>query len=163
MRRLTALPLPEAAYVPGRTPRTETGIAFEVARRAPAVTEADRWQSNEAWLYGIDLFGAGFFWEAHEVLEPVWINARPNSRERAAVRGVIQLANACLKLEMGRRGAALRLLRLATTDLRDAGDEPAMGLHVADLADAVERFRQSLEAGDARADAKPPMLAPFLE
>jgi len=68
-----------------------------IAQSANAVTNDASYQSNTGWLYGIHLFNHGFYWEAHEVLEAVWNNAAPNSREKHLVQGVIQIANAQLK------------------------------------------------------------------
>src|SRR4051795_7805136 len=71
------------------------------------------WQGDTAYRYGARLFVEGFFWEAHEVWEAVWKASSQNGVERLLLRGLIQLANAALKLRMGRGQAALRLLREA--------------------------------------------------
>jgi len=102
-------PLPRQAYVPGKTARPSEGPVFAVARRAPRITDPAGWASNEAYLFGVHLYRNGFFWEAHEVWEPVWQGARPSSAERHLMQGLIQLANGCLKVAMGRLAAARRL------------------------------------------------------
>lgn len=154
--RLTALPLPEAPYVPGRTARPRSGLFFDIAHAAPEITDPARWRDNEAWLYGFDLYGNGFFWETHEVWEPVWMGARPNSPERVLVQGLIHLANACLKLEMGRVKAAVRLVDLGCACLADAGaaasDSPVMGMAVSPTLTAARAFAALL--GDASAGAE---------
>lgn len=66
--------------------------------------------ADAAIAYGLMLLQEGFYWEAHEALEPVWTAARPNSVEKRALQALIQFANARLKIEMGRKRAALRLL-----------------------------------------------------
>lgn len=121
-------PLPVEAFVPGRSPRPEEGLFITIADRAPARTDPTAWRTNEAWLYGFRLYEAGCFWEAHEVWEPVWMGAAPNSTARHLVQGLIQLANACLKLRMGRKRAALRLVRDAALRLAEAGSAPLMGV-----------------------------------
>jgi hypothetical protein len=40
----------------------------------PAFTPED-WRSCDLYLYGIDLFNHGYWWEAHEALEDVWLAA----------------------------------------------------------------------------------------
>ncbi len=142
--------MPGSAHVPGRTPHPEDGPLQDVARSAPARTEAAAWRENAAYLYGVQLYQAGFFWEAHEVWEPVWMGAVPNSRERALLQGLIQLANACLKLRMERRRAALRLLAQSEAALGDAsrGPLPLMGLEVDVLKAAVERHARSVAADE---------------
>ena len=93
-------PLPEEAHVPGQTPRPKASPAFEAAASAPPRTVPEDWTEHAAYLYGFDLYAGAFFWEAHEVWEPVWMGAPPNGRARALLQGLIQLANACLKLRM---------------------------------------------------------------
>lgn len=139
-------PLPEEAHVPGQTPRPATSPVFEAAAAAPARTDPERWQENRTYLYGIALYEAGFFWEAHEAWEPVWMHAPPNSRARALMQGLIQLANGCLKLRMGRPGAADRLLLLAEQHLSEAGADPLMGLDATALRAEIDAFRRAPEA-----------------
>jgi hypothetical protein len=67
---------------------------------------SDHWQDNAAYLYGHRLLEAGFYWEAHEVWEAVWMNCRPNSTEKVLLQALIQQANARLKRKMGKVNAA---------------------------------------------------------
>jgi len=88
------IPLPISKHLPGKNKRPDDGLLESVAEKASTVTEDASYRSNTAWLYGIRLFNNGYYWEAHEVLEAVWNNATPNSREKHLVQGVIQIANA---------------------------------------------------------------------
>lgn len=150
-------PLPATAFVPGRDPRPEEGLFISVADRAPARTDPAAWRANEAWLYGFRLYGGGFFWEAHEVWEPVWMGAAPNSAERHLVQGLIQLANACLKLRMERKRAALRLVRDAGLRLAEAGSAPLMGVAPGTVLAAACGYALRIEAwqGDGLAQLLP--------
>ena len=144
-----ALPLPERRYVPGRTPRHPEDAFAEARALALPVTATATAGENGAWTYGLRLFNAGFWWEAHEVWEPVWMAAPPNGAERAMVQAAIQLANAALKREMGRPRAAGRLLAIAR-ELAAAGAAAgggAMGL----TAEAFEAAVRAVEAGEAPA------------
>ncbi len=121
-------------YIPGRTPRPASGAFMEIAASAPKTTDPHLWQQNVAWLHGFTLYRAGFFWETHEVWEPVWMGTRPNSAERQMVQGLIQLANGCLKIAMDRPKAAKRLVREAQQRLgeaRSGGADRLMGLDLA--------------------------------
>lgn len=69
---------------------------------------------------GFEAFDAGYFWEAHEIWEPVWMALPPASRERHLLQGVIQLANAALKRAMGKTSACKRILDLADRALTEA-------------------------------------------
>lgn len=109
MRRLPDLALPEHAHVPG-SGSTPDMAPLEAAKALVAhETSANAWQDNATYLYGHDLLDAGFFWDAHEVWEAVWLNCPPNSAEKLLLRMLIQQANTRLKLVMGRRNAAERL------------------------------------------------------
>lgn len=115
-----ALALPDYAHIPGRNSRHDPAFLHAICELAPAHTTDEAASANIAWNYGIILFNQGFYWECHEVLEKVWMNAAPNSREKHLVQAVIHLANACLKLRMERPSAAARLCRLAMTSLERA-------------------------------------------
>lgn len=70
----------------------------------------DRWQEQEEYLYGADLYNHGYWWEAHEAWEGLW-KAIP--REDAAhrfIRGLIQ-AGACYLQMHQRKWEGARRLR----------------------------------------------------
>lgn len=140
---------PDYRHVPGRNARPSGSFVQVIADRAMAVRDLCDPEVRFAWRYGIFLIGKGFFWEAHEVLEPVWMKAPPNSRERLMVQGFIQLANACLKVEMARPRAARRLSEMACALLEDSARSATGAVLGADpdrclamirrLADAIAR------------------------
>lgn len=101
-----------APYRPGMTPRPEAAIR-------PGLDE------------GLALYRAGFFWEAHEAWEPLWLAAAPNSRDRAFLQALIQLANGWLKLAMTRAEAAVRIAHLAGEHLGRAGEGHLLGIDTA--------------------------------
>jgi len=116
-------PLPDYRHIPGRNERPVEGSFDAVKAVAPAVTSSATAADNEAWRHGVRLLNEGYFWEAHEVLEPVWLNAAPNSRERHLVQAVIQLANGWLKEAMGQSRARLRIADLCRDAFQEAFPE----------------------------------------
>ena len=66
-----------------------------------------------------ECFNRGLFYEAHEVLEQIWLGQRggPNG---PFYKGLIQLAGACVHLAKDRKGPAAALLRLARTNFTRA-------------------------------------------
>jgi hypothetical protein len=137
-------PLPAEPYIPGVSPRPSgDDDIHRIARSAPDPTDPSHWQSNPAWLAGLRLYRAGYFWEAHEAWEPVWMNARPNSPERALVQAVIQLANAGLKARMGRPKASRRLMLLAEGLVRDLPGSTLMGVDLPRLRRDLDRHATS--------------------
>ncbi len=147
MGPLARFPLPEAAHVPGANPRPDEAAFDAVKAAVPAETTTEGAAENVAWQHGLRLIAAGYYWEAHEVLEPVWMNAAPNSPERHLLRAAIQLANAALKQRMGRPKASLRLCDIAEDEARAAGPGPVMGLGGSPLVAATARLRAAVEAG----------------
>ena len=146
----SGIPLPPHAHVPGRTPRHPEG-AFDAFRAPirPGMTPGDL-ARTDAWRAGWQFLNAGYFWEAHEVLEPVWLALPPNAPERKQVQAVIQTANAALKLEMGLPRAALRLCAIAGALLDDAGSGDAMGLPVQQVRVYLEAVRRKATAGEEK-------------
>ena len=146
--RRSGLPLPKHRYVPGLTARHPEGAFDRVRDMADAETSSQTAAQNTAWLHGLDLLEAGFYWEAHEVLEQVWMNAGPQTPERAMVQAVIQLANAALKHGMARPNAVLRLCAIAEDHLHAAaltGAADIMGLTPTDLQSQINRVRYARE------------------
>jgi hypothetical protein len=130
------IPLPTHRYVPGRSAR-HAEHAFDALKQVgtPLI-------NCLAWKAGLRFLEAGYFWEAHEVWEAVWMAAPANSAEKCLVQGMIQLANAGLKRRMGRPRAAQRLDALAEGLLAESlarGGPEVMGLTPEDLDNARRR------------------------
>lgn len=101
-RAVDTIPRPPHAYVPGQTPRHPEG-RFDGLRE----------DLDTAWRAGCLYLSEGYFWEAHELLEPVWMAEYEGSDARQLVQALIQVANAGLKVRMNRPRAVDRLLKLA--------------------------------------------------
>ena len=133
---------PAHAYVPGETPRHPEG-AFDAIRESVTPGLApEALAGTQAWRTGLCWLDEGYYWEAHEVLEPVWMAAPPNAPERHMARAAIQCANARLKRAMGLPRAAARLeaqVAALLAEVRLAGRERVMGLT---MAEAEARFLQ---------------------
>ncbi len=140
-RRYTSHPFPPYKYVPGRHPhptRDPEGHSFGQADSTQPLSP-DSWQRCESYLYAIDLFNYGYWWEAHEALEPFWRAAGRNSRAGRFLQGLIQLAGAMLKYSTGSLNAARRLGAVGCAKLRDASGV-VFGLDTASLAADAESF-----------------------
>lgn len=113
--RYSDRPLPEERYVPGRGLRPDGG------------------PGEDAFRHGVDLFNNGYWWEAHEAWEAVWMGLAPNSAERHGLQAMIQTANCCLKIRMG-QGRAARAIREDADRLFAAALLHEPGLEVGGLA-----------------------------
>jgi hypothetical protein len=125
------LALPAHAHIPG-TGTEPDWPPLEAAKALAADTTTDQnWRCNQAYIHGFALLRGGFYWEAHEVWEVVWLNSAPNGLERRQLRALIQIANANLKTVMGRHQAAGRLIDEAERDLDElAGCDMLMGVSI---------------------------------
>lgn len=67
------------------------------------------------YLHGIALFNAGEFYECHEVLEELWLQATGN--ERVMLHALIQAAAALLHFQRGNLKGAVSVQQRALTKL----------------------------------------------
>ncbi|MCR8825018.1 DUF309 domain-containing protein [Pseudosulfitobacter koreensis] len=126
-------PAPTHVYVPGQTARHPEGW-FDPLKDVGADP-----LDSPAMRAGLDYLHAGYFWECHEVLEAVWLALPDPSAERHMVQAVIQLANARLKLAMGRPKATLRLCRIVQDHLvAGRASRPIPGLTPSQLREWAE-------------------------
>ena len=121
-----ARPFPAYAFVPGRTPRPPE------PEGEPRHVPPERWREDPAYLFGIDLYHAGYLWEAHEQWEGIW-KASADDTQRHFLQGLIQLAAALLKLRMGNARGAGKLAARAHAHLAHVRGERYMGLALAPL------------------------------
>lgn len=110
--RYTDRPLPDYRHVPGKTPhptRDPNGHSYgRDEGDLPDLNTAD-WRTCGHYLYGIDLFNAGYWWECHEVLEGLWKSSGLGTPAGHALQAVIQCAAAHLKVQTVRPVGARRL------------------------------------------------------
>jgi hypothetical protein len=133
------IPLPPHAYVPGQTPRHPEDWFDQIKASVTDKIPTLYLHETDAFQAGLFYLGQGYFWECHEVLEAVWMATPSPSPERAFVQAVIQLANARLKLKMGKPRATLRLCNIVQEHLsRCAPHDVILGQVVQDYVDQTE-------------------------
>ena len=140
MADVTPYILPDHAHIPGQNARPPDDAFAAIKAQALNPTTSATAAQNRAFQAGLDLLENGFYWEAHEVLEAVWMNAPANTPERHLVQALIQLANAALKHRMGRPKAVARLTAITRNLLSQAGPPGAdlMGLDLDAISTAVD-------------------------
>ena len=109
--RYTTIPLPRYRHVPGMTPHPisdKNGHSYgKRNENIQRIFESD-WQSNELYLYAIDLFNYKYFWETHEALEDLW-KIEDDSNTKLFLQGVIQISAAYVKWIEGIEEGAKKL------------------------------------------------------
>jgi hypothetical protein len=106
-RLLSERPLPPYAYLPGRFPhpvRDPRGHSYQPASGSPSMGAAD----PNAFMWGMDLFNHGYYWEAHEAWEALWRTTGRETAERNLLQGLILLAAMGVKLRECKLEAARR-------------------------------------------------------
>ncbi len=152
-------PLPPYTFVPGQAPHPRSDPAGHQYARAPEPIDPldpTRWPENVTYLYGIDLFNHGYYWEAHEAWESLWHGAGRRGHTADFLKGLIQLAVAGVKVRQGQAqgviGHARRAAELfaATADAVDESAEYFAGLRLSDLiaaAASAERTAAVVDRG----------------
>jgi uncharacterized protein len=134
-------------FLPG-TGRDPPRAPFEdIKRTVPKRVDADVLQSAPAYTLARELYGARYFWEAHEVLEVLWLACLPNTKQRHFLQGLIQLTNACLKLRMRQPNAAARCVRETEKFISEAQGLD-IGFDLTALLDQCVTFRAAVLTGD---------------
>lgn len=117
--RYTQRPFPPYRYVPGLHPHPVAhpdGHSFHPAGVHPPagpLLEPRRWRDTEDYLYGIDLYNGGYWWEAHEAWEGLWQQTDKAGRQGRFLQGIIQVSAAHLKRHVGQPEGVRRLLERA--------------------------------------------------
>ena len=136
--------LPPYAYLPGKNPhpvRDPTGHSYHVE---PIPVAAEASLSSDAFLWGLDLFNHGYYWEAHESWEGLWRVADRDGPLRMLFKGLILLSAAGVKIRERKNAAAARHAKRAAALLRqltkvpDRAFERALGMSPAELAEYAE-------------------------
>lgn len=112
-----------------------------------ALIERHREKELSPYYLGyFELFNAQLFYEAHDVLEELWL---PLRREPAGdfYKGLIQLAGAFVHLQKNRLGPSVALFKLARTNLKKY---PATHeqLDVTNVLRIIENWIEGLETSD---------------
>ncbi len=101
LQRYSSKEFPPYSYVPGSgTPHPVSdpqGHMYGLAEPRVSPLNPDRWQENETFLYAIDLFNHGYFWEAHEAWEALWHAVGRTGTEAKFLKGLIKIAAAGVK------------------------------------------------------------------
>lgn len=145
LQRYTQRPFPLYRYLPGLVsspcpyPRNAPSDRPDPK---PARFTPDDWRSCDPYLYGIDLFNHGYWWEAHEVFETVWLAAGQRTTVCGRfVQGLIQLAAAQLKRFTGEPQGARSLTRAGIEKL-----SPVKGIYLGiEIAPLIAEMKRCLD------------------
>lgn len=159
MRRLTDFPFPERPYLPGRglhPNRDPASVAWRRHGEPSATFTAADWPRTPQYLFALDLFNHGYWWETHEVLEGLWFAAGRTTPTARFVQGLIQIAAGLLKAAHvpggGRKLCAAGLAKLRLTGGR------MLGVDAADLESQVASWLDGPRDRRPRIDPDPEII-----
>ena len=157
--------LPPYAYLPGKNPhpvRDPAGHSYHVE---PIPVAAEVSLSSDAFLWGLDLFNNGYYWEAHETWESLWRVADRDGPLRMLFKGLILLSAAGVKIRERKNAAAARHAKRAAALFRRLPDrtlERALGMSPAALAERAEAATRIPADLQATAPGRPQPVFNFI-
>jgi predicted metal-dependent hydrolase len=103
----------------------------------------ENWSLCRSYLYGIDLFNAGYYWEAHEAWESLWHTAGRTGPIADFLKGLIHLTAAGVKVRQGVPAGVRSHAQRAHTRLQrtaSAHGTRFLGLQLAELLCLAEKW-----------------------
>ncbi len=171
VRYLPDEPLPPYAYRPGRTPhptRDPGGHRYRAPPVHVAPPDPRQWHACRPYLYGVDLFNHGYYWEAHEAWESLWHACGRSGVTADFLRALIRLAAAGFK-ERERRAIGRRRHATAAADLFRSvaarlgpGHARYFGVSLAALAESAEAAATGINLRAVTDDERPAPVFDFL-
>ncbi len=163
---------PAYRHIPGVTPHPERhadGHSYGLSIANASAVSTENWRKHVSYLHGIDLYHAGYFWEAHEAWEGPWKQASPDSLEANLLQALILNAAALLKVHMGNaagarthsQAARWRLARIRSKGYEDAHSH-FLGINIGDLIEQVKRFYGPLWESETNSEIRLRGKAPRL-
>ncbi len=152
VRLLPSAELPKYTYVPGagsphpiRDPR---GHSHSRKQPPPQALDAESWAENRTYLWAIDLFNLGYYWEAHEEWERLWRSTGADTTVGRFLKGLIKLSAAGVKVREnslhGVRRHAASAGEVFADVAAEAGSDFFCGLEFTHLQYAADRAAQLL-------------------
>jgi hypothetical protein len=132
-------PFPPYAYVPGLFPHpTKDRRGHQFSTSPETDFSVENWENSKLYLFAIDLFNYGFYWEAHEAWESLWTALGRTGTGADFLKGLVKLAAAGVKVRESKIAGvqvhakrAKELFELVHTTM--GTETHYMGLVIADL------------------------------
>jgi uncharacterized protein len=157
--------LPPYSYVPGgpwpHPSRSPEGHSFGHSEGPAAPLCGAR---SPRFLRGVELFDAGYYWEAHEAWESLWHAEGRRGATADLLKGLIKLAAAGVKVREGQEhGVRIHAGRAAEcfAAARDAGGVHQLGLDLDRWIERAQAIAESLPTDPGPRDARVTRVFPF--
>ena len=168
-RLLPSADLPKYTFVPGtgvphpvRDPR---GHSHNRKPLPPQGLDHETWAENRSYLWAIDLFNGGYYWEAHEEWERLLRSTGAESATGRFLKGLIKMAAAGIKVREQSLHGVRRHAASAGEVFADVAAEVSVdfycGLELTMLQYAADRAAQ-LSYKQEHPEGKPSRVFPFV-
>ena len=140
--RYTKISLPDKKYSPGQGVHPKKAPQQFHIPELPsdeATFSVNTWKNSQRYLYAIDLFNYGYWWEAHEVLEELWIKTGKTSFTGIFIQGIIQISATLLKKSQSTPNSASQLESKGLSKLR-LRSGVFLGIDVEEFTTDVEKY-----------------------
>lgn len=124
---------PTHRYVPGQNKRHPEHAFDSIKAGLSTDMSVAELAESSAFRHGLLYLENGYYWEAHEVFEPVWLSLPEHSDEKLFVQALIQVANAYLKHRMQRPRATRRLCEISALLLARLAASEILGVRKASI------------------------------
>ncbi|BBM86863.1 DUF309 domain-containing protein [Candidatus Uabimicrobium amorphum] len=150
-RLIPERPFPPYRYVNGLNPhpiKDPRGHSYgsQEPMYSQEYLDPDNWQQNKDYLYGIDLYHHGYFWESHEAWEGLWNAYGRETIPGKFMQGLIQNAAAQIKLHKKQLSGVCSLSKKSWANLTVVSDclqrndrNNFMGISITELFSEMKR------------------------
>lgn len=156
-RRYTELSFPPYRFIPGQHPHPTAnpeGHSYhppdEPEPPAP-FHPAEDWRKSSEYLFGIDLYNHGYWWEAHESWEALWQLTDKSGVQGKFLQGLIQTGAAHLKFLLNHPRGFDRLKNSSRAYLefvvKQTNAPIFMGLNVPSFVQAIDAYYKDRPLG----------------
>ena len=147
--------------------RDTKGHSYGVELPKVSLSHEKEWRECEPYLWGIDLFNSGYYWEAHESWEAVWHATGRSGAMADFCKALIKFAAAGVKAREGRANGVKRhaqrakqLLESVATQI-GSGQQRFMGLSLPTLVQCAEELINNPSAVVNISDEPVVVVMPF--
>ncbi|MEW4488022.1 DUF309 domain-containing protein [Thalassoglobus sp. JC818] len=147
--------LPPYTYIPGKTPHPISDPAGHMYGTSDAIEDDHKSMFDRA----VELFNNGYYWEAHEAWEQVWMAHNKKGPQADFIKALIKLSACGVKCLEGNRTGAERHLRRSgeLLGLSHAAVDSidTFGVSIAHLLQQVSNLETKLPIQDSEVDPGP--------
>jgi hypothetical protein len=135
--------LPLYSYVPGGSwPHPHRGKPPTRPGEGIAPVVGDNWRTSADYVRGVQLFNAGYYWEAHEAWEGLWHAHGRKGPTADVLKGLIKLAAAGVKVRERQPSGVITHARRAADLFESVRARDATGVLGLDLERLLSHARR---------------------